>query len=172
MNVTKKMTTITMLLAISILFSLVESMIPIPLPIPGFKLGLANIVGLITLYMFGGKVMIEINFMRVIFVSLLRGTLLGTGFWVSLCGLMVSTIITILAYKKSPMTIYGVSVAGSVTHSIGQVIVITLIYNQFFMQAILPALIILAIPTGLGMALISKAVLIRMKVVYQNHSTI
>ena len=45
MSKTKKMTTITMLIAISILFHMIESMIPIPVPIPGFKLGLANIVG-------------------------------------------------------------------------------------------------------------------------------
>ena len=61
MSKTKKMTTITMLIAISILFHMIESMIPIPVPIPGFKLGLANIVGLIALYLFDEKVMLEVN---------------------------------------------------------------------------------------------------------------
>lgn len=166
MAATKKMTMITMLLAISILFSLIESMIPVPVPVPGFKIGLANIVGLLTLYMYGGKVMFEVNCMRVVFAALLRGTFLGTGFWLSLSGVVLSTCITILAYKKSPMSIYGTSVAGSVFHAIGQVLAITFLYNQFFMQAVLPILILLAIPTGLGMALVSDSILRRIHVPY------
>lgn len=164
MSKTKRMTTITMLIAISILFHMVESMIPVPVPIPGFKLGLANIVGLIALYLFDGKVMLEVNILRVILASLLRGMLFGTSFWLSLCGVLFSSFITILAYRKSPLSIYGVSVAGSVFHSVGQVIAVTFIYQQFFMQAILPILMILAIPTGLSMALISKQVLKRIHV--------
>lgn len=160
-NQTKKMTTITMLIAISILFHMVESMIPLPLPVPGFRLGLANIVGLIALYMFDWKIMIEVNLMRVLLASLLRGTLFGVGFWLSLCGVALSCLIMILARKASPLSIYGVSVAGSVFHSIGQVIAVTYIYQQFFMQAVLPILILLGIPTGLMMALLADMVLKR-----------
>lgn len=167
MDKTKRMTTITMLIAISILFQLVEAMIPVPVPIPGFKLGLANIVGLITLYLFNGKIMLEVNLMRVILAALLRGTLFGTGFWLSLSGMILSTLVMIVAYKKSPLSMYGVSVAGSVFHSIGQVAAITFIYNQFFMQAILPILILLAIPTGIFMAFIGKSVVKNIHITYE-----
>ena len=160
MSKTKKMTTITMLVAISILFHMVESMIPVPVPVPGFKLGLANIVGLVALYIFDAKVMLSVNLMRVLLASLLRGILFGTGFWLSFVGVILSSIACIIA-KKSPMSIYGVSVAGSVFHSIGQVIVVTIIYQQFFMQAVLPILILLGIPTGLFIAHIAKAVIKR-----------
>ncbi len=160
MNKTKKMTTITMLIAISILFHMVESMIPVPVPVPGFRLGLANIVGLVALYLFDAKVMLSVNLMRVLLASLLRGILFGTGFWLSFVGVILSSIACIIA-KKSPMSIYGVSVAGSVFHSIGQVIVVTIIYQQFFMQAVLPILILLGIPTGLFIAHIAKSVIKR-----------
>lgn len=160
---TKRMTQITMLIALSIVFHMVESMVPVPVPIPGFKLGLANIVGLVALYMFGARVMLEVNIMRVLFASLLRGMLFGTGFWLSLTGVLLSSIMTILAYKKSPMSMYGVSVCGSVFHSVGQVIAVTFIYGQFFMQAILPLLILLGIPTGLGIAILAKPVLKRVQ---------
>ena len=163
MSKTKKMTTITMLIAISILFHMIESMIPIPVPIPGFKLGLANIVGLIALYLFDEKVMLEVNLMRVLLASLLRGVLFGTGFWLSLCGTLLSCVACIIAKRYTPMSIYGVSVAGSSFHAIGQVIAITYIYHQFFMQAILPVLILLGIPTGLCMALLANQVLIRLQ---------
>ena len=95
--------------------------------------------------------------------SLLRGMLFGTGFWLSMCGVLLSTLACILA-RRTPMSIYGVSVAGSSAHAIGQVIAVTLIYQQFFMQAILPVLILLGIPTGLFVAHVARAVLKRIHV--------
>ena len=80
MSRTQRMTTITMLTAVSILFHMIESMIPVPVPVPGFKLGLANIVGLIAYYLFDARVMLSVNIMRVVLASLLRGMLFGTGF--------------------------------------------------------------------------------------------
>lgn len=164
MSKTQRMTHITMLVAISILFHMIESMIPVPVPIPGFKLGLANIVGLVAMYLYGPKVMLEVNLMRVVVASLLRGVIFGTSFWLSLTGLLFSCLACIFAYKKTPLSIYGVSVAGSVFHAVGQVIAVTIIYNQFFMQAILPILILLAIPTGIVMAMIATQVVKRLHV--------
>ena len=111
MSRTQRMTTITMLTAISILFHMIESMIPVPVPVPGFKLGLANIVALIAYYLFDAKVMLSVNLMRVVLASLLRGMLFGTGFWLSMCGVLLSTLACILA-RRTPMSIYGVSVGG------------------------------------------------------------
>ena len=85
------MTTITMLTAVSILFHMIESMIPVPVPVPGFKLGLANIVGLIAYYLFDARVMLSVNIMRVVLASLLRGMLFGTGFWLSMRRTAVDT---------------------------------------------------------------------------------
>ena len=61
------------------------------------------------------------------------------------------------------MSIYGVSVAGSVFHAIGQVIMVTFIYQQFFMQAILPLLILLGIPSGLFIAFLADSVVERLQ---------
>ena len=152
-----------MLVALSILFHMIESMIPLPLPVPGFRLGLANIVGLIALYLFSFKAMAGVNLMRVVFASLLRGTLFGTGFWLSLCGVSLSMIACGIAKKYTPMSIYGVSVAGSVFHAIGQVIMVTFLYQQFFMQTILPLLILLGIPSGIFIAFLADSVIVRLK---------
>lgn len=161
---TKRMTTIAMLISISVVFHMIESMIPIPLPIPGFRLGLANIIGLITLYMLDARIMLTVNIMRVLLASLLRGILFGSGFWLSLSGVLLSSCASILAYKKTPMSMYGVSMAGSVFHAVGQVVVITWMYQQFFMQAVLPILIFLGLPTGFLIACIAKEVLKRIKI--------
>ena len=95
MSRTQRMTTITMLTAVSILFHMIESMIPVPVPVPGFKLGLANIVGLIAYYLFDARVMLSVNIMRVVLASLLRGMLFGTGFWLSMCGVLMLSLIHI-----------------------------------------------------------------------------
>lgn len=163
MSKTRKMTQITMLVALSIVFHMIESMIPVPIPVPGFKLGLANIVGMIALYLFDEKVMLEVNLMRVVFASLLRGMLFGTGFWLSLTGVLLSSVAVMIAYRRTPMSIFGVSVCGSVFHAVGQVIAVTYIYSQFFMQAILPLLILAGIPTGLFIAAVAKQVLTRIQ---------
>lgn len=161
---TKRMMYITMLIAISILFHLIESMIPVPVPIPGFKLGLANIVGLIALYMYDAKTMFTVNFMRVILASLMRGILFAPGFWLSLSGVLLSSGIAVIAKKYSPMTIFGVSCASSAFHVIGQVIAVTLLYNQFLMGALLPILLLLSIPTGLFTGLLANQVLKRIMI--------
>lgn len=163
MNKTKKMTTITMLVALSVLFHMVESMIPLPIPVPGFRLGLANIVGLIALYLFDFKIMMGVNLTRVVFASLLKGALFGTGFWLSLCGVILSSLACLLTKKFTSMSIYGVSVAGSIFHAVGQVIMVTFIYQQFFMQAILPLLIVLGIPSGLFIAFLADSVVERLQ---------
>lgn len=163
MTKTKRMVNITMLVAISILFHLIESQIPIPVPIPGFKLGLANIVGLIALYMYDAKVMLGVNLTRVILASLLRGMIFAPGFWLSFCGVILSSIAAILAKRFTPMTMYGVSCASSAFHVVGQVIAVTFLYSQFLMGALLPVLLLLSIPTGLFTGLLARQVLARIK---------
>ncbi len=160
---TKRMMYITMLVAISILFHLIESMIPLPLPIPGFKLGIANIVGLVALYMYDAKIMFTVNFMRVILASLMRGILFAPGFWLSLCGVILSSGAAIIAKRYTPMTILGVSCASAAFHVIGQVIAVTILYSQFLMGALLPILLLLSIPTGLFTGFMAKQVLNRIQ---------
>ena len=164
MNKTRKMMSVTMLVAISILFHLIESMIPIPVPIPGFKLGLANIVGLIALYLYDEKIMLSVNLMRVLLASLLRGILFAPGFWLSLSGVLLSSCAAILAKKYSSMTRFGVSCASSAFHVLGQVIAVTFIYNQFLMGALLPILLLLSIPTGLFTGYLAGQVLERLAI--------
>lgn len=161
---TKRMMYVTMLIAISILFHLVEAMIPLPLPIPGFKLGLANIVGLVALYMYDAKIMLTVNTMRVLLASLMRGILFAPGFWLSLSGILLSSLAAMVAKRYSSMTIFGVSAASSAFHVIGQVIAVTILYSQFLMGALLPILLLLSIPTGLLTGLMAQQVLKRIQI--------
>lgn len=164
MSSVHRLTAFAMLCALAVVFHFIESLIVIPVPVPGFRLGLANIVSLIALYMYDRKAMFAVGIVRVVFASLLRGMLFATSFWLSLAGVLFSAAIMGIAKRCRGFSIYGVSVLGSAFHCVGQVIAITVIYRQFFMQALLPVLVALSIPTGLLIAMLAKQVLTRMRI--------
>ena len=154
MSATRRLTTFTMLCALAILFHYVESLIVIPLPVPGFRLGLANIIALITLYLYDARAMLAVSLMRVLFVSLLQGTLFATSFWLSLSGVLLSCAAMSIARRCRCFSIYGVS---------GQVIAVSWIYRQFFMQALLPLLCALGVLSGLLIGALAHQVLNRLQ---------
>lgn len=158
----QKLTLFAMLCALAIVFHYVESMVVIPLPVPGFRLGLANILSLIALYYFDARALFTIGIVRVLFASLLSGMLFATSFWLSLSGMLLSALAMTIARRCSCFSIYGVSVLGSAAHCVAQVMVVTWIYQQFFMQALLPILVALSIPTGLLIAMLADQVLKRL----------
>lgn len=159
---TRRLTLITMLLAMSILMHMIEPSLPIP--IPGVKLGLANILGLITMFLFGIKSMIMLNFMRVIIASLLRGIIFGTGFWLSIGGVALSSFITIILFKNSRLSPLGLSVASSAFHGLGQILVLMFINDTVMMIYWLPLLWFSSVPTGMVTGTLSALVLKRLKV--------
>ena len=158
---TKRLTILSMLVTMSILLQIIEPVFP--LPVPGVKLGLANIMGLITLYMFSYKEMIGVNVLRVVLASMLRGIIFQTAFWLSLSGVLLSTFAVIILRKITPMSIIGLSVASSVFHCLGQIIGVMFIYQTVYMVSYLPIMWIMSIPAGILTGTISIQVLKRIK---------
>lgn len=158
----KNMMIITMLMAMSIVFHLIEPVLPIP--VPGVKLGLANILGLIALKLFGVKTMYAVNLSRVLIASLLRGILFGTGFWVSLSGVLLSSTFVMLLHRTSKFSVLGLSIAAAAFHNVGQVLMIMFIYSSIFMIYWMPPLIWLSIPTGLLTGILAIGALQRLRV--------
>lgn len=163
---TRRLTLLTMLLAMSILLALIEPALPIP--VPGVKLGLANIMGMITLFLFGIKEMMTVNIMRVIMAALLRGIIFGTGFWLSVSGMLLSSLITILLYKQNKFTKIGISMASSAFHGVGQILALIVINNTVMMVYWLPMLWFSAVPTGYITGTLSVQVLKRLKLTERN----
>ena len=81
----------------------------------------------------------------------MQGTLFSVSFWLSLSGGLLACLAMIIAYKSKAFSIYGVSILGASFHNIGQVIAITWIYQQYFMQLFLPILLALSIVSGILM---------------------
>lgn len=158
----RKMVTVSMLMALAILLHFIDSMIPLPV-IPGFHLGLANIVGLIALFKYDSKTMISVNIMRVLLGALLNGTLFGYVFILSASGVAVSTLTSMLLFRFSGLSKVGISVGSSVAHCVGQIIAGMFLYGQVMMVAFLPFALLMSVPTGIMTGIIATQVLKRIK---------
>ena len=155
----RKISIMAILTAGAIIISIIESFIP-SIGIPGVKLGLANIVVLITLYELGIGEAIFVNLARVFLTGLLRGTILTMGFLMSLTGAILSLGIMILFYlliKK--FSIIGVSVIGAIFHVIGQIVIAMIFLSTPYILYYLPIISVSAIVTGVFVGITAQLVI-------------
>lgn len=146
------------LTALAICIHSLEAMIPIPIAIPGVKLGLANVVALLALVLLDGRGAFTVTLLRIVLTSLLFGTFFTVTFFLSLGGGLLSTLVMIFAYKYlKGFSLIGVSILGAIFHNLGQLAVAGLIMEQPGIFYYLPVLLVSAIPTGLIIGLIVKA---------------
>lgn len=155
----QKIALLGVLLAVTIVIAILESFIP-SFTIPGIKLGFANIIILVTLYEVGIWEAAFINLVRVLIVSLVRGTFLSMGFFMSLTGAFLSLGVMILFYlliKK--FSIIGVSVIGSLFHVIGQILIAMIYMGSVYVVYYLPIIGISAVITGILVGFIARAII-------------
>ena len=146
MKRTKKLALCALLTALSLGLSFMERFVPLPIPLPGIKLGLANVVTLIALYLLGAKPAFGILVARCLLGSLFGGL---TGLAFSLAGGLLSLGVMTLATKAKGLSVYGVSVLGAATHNIAQILVAMGLMASPFVGAYLPWLLLVSIVTGL-----------------------
>lgn len=157
---TKKIAKLSMLLSISVVLGLIESFIPIFNGIaPGVKLGLANIVIVFAIYELSFKDALYISILRVFLIGILRTGLFSITFFFSLVGALLSIIAMYLVKKISNMSVVGVSVCGSIFHSIGQIIVAIIFLSNVNIIYYLPILLISSVITGIVVGIISDKVI-------------
>ena len=155
----QKIALLGVLTAATIVIAIAESFIP-SIGIPGVKLGLANIMILITLYELGILEATGINIARVFVVSLVRGTFLSMGFFMSLTGAVFSLAIMILFYLVvRKFSIIGVSVIGSLFHVFGQILVAIFYLGSGYVIYYLPVIAISAIITGVLVGITAKLII-------------
>ncbi len=127
---TKRLVTLALLLALSIALHYLEGLIPFNL-IPGFRLGLANIISLFALYYFGGISFVFINVARVLIVGMISTGFVSPSFLMSLFGMIISSVITLILYYFIKTSIYGTSIASSLFHVIGQLLAYSIYFDSF-----------------------------------------
>lgn len=149
MNKNKRYALIIILVTNAILISFLESFIPIPIPVPGIKLGLGNIITMIAIVFLSWKDVLFIVIVRSFVVAILTRGVMMLAF--SLSGGILSAIVMLLLYKKLSrfLSIKGISVAGAITHNTTQICVASLILGQVVVLYYLPVLLIAAVVTGL-----------------------
>jgi heptaprenyl diphosphate synthase len=113
--------------AASITLFVIESLFPTP--IPGIRLGLANIFILLALIFFGLKEALLIGILKSIMGSLILARLLTPTFIFSISGTMASTFIMWLIIKsRLPFSLLGISIMGAESHIITQLFLATSIF--------------------------------------------
>ena len=158
-SLTQKIVRLAIFLALGIVLNIIETMIPLPIAIPGIRLGLANTMGLIVLYFYNPKEYLIIGLLRVFLVGLLRTGLGSVAFFLSLAGWFLSSIITLFIYFAKKASIYGLSISSAIFHQVGQIIVVMIIYQLPSMINYLPVLLVSAIISGFLVAFISSKIL-------------
>ena len=153
----KKYTRLSLLIALSVVLSLIESVIPIFNGyIPGLKLGLANTIILFVLYKYTVKDSLYVSIIRVLIVGVLRTGLFSINFFFSLSGAILSIVMMYICKKTTKLSIVGISVIGSIFHSLGQIIIAIISIKNINMIYYLPWLLLFSIPTGIITGIISK----------------
>lgn len=148
MGKTRKLTLCAVLLSLALALSYLERFIPLQMviPLPGVKLGLANIVTLIALYLLGPKAAFAILVPRCIMGAIFGGGI--TGLLFSLTGGLLAMSTMVLCRRVPFFSVYGVSILGAAAHNIGQILAAMVLLQSVYVAGYLPYLLLVAIATG------------------------
>ena len=150
-----------MFTALAMIFSYVEVLIPINLGIPGMKLGLANLVVVVTLYTMGAPMAFAVSMIRIMLVSMTFGSF--SAMLYSMAGGLLSFCGMALLKKIPNFSVIGVSLLGGVLHNTGQLLVAMAVVENINLIAYLPPLMIAGMVTGILIGIVSAQVIPRIK---------
>ena len=158
---TRKIARMGLLVALSMILSYVESLIPAFVAVPGVKVGLANIVVIFALYTLEPIEALIVSLLRVILSSFLFGSVLSLLY--SLSGALLSLGGMILMKKLKIFSTTVVSVTGGVLHNVGQILVACLVLETDVLLYYLPVLILSGVITGAVIGIIASLVIKRLE---------
>ena len=157
MNRTKKLVYLSLMISQSLVLYIIESFLP-PLSFiaPGAKLGLANIITLSVLYIYGVRDAFVVLSMRILISSLFSGGV--SSFIYSISGGMLSLLAMSATKKLSrfDISIVGVSVSGALFYNIGQLLAAAAIIRNIKILMYLPVLAYVSVGTGIFVGIVSK----------------
>ncbi len=158
---TRKLVYLGLMVGMAMGLHIFESMIPIPAPFPGAKLGLANIVTLFVIVNFGPKEAVMVTIMRTLLGSLMTGTFFNITFFLSFAGGVTSSLVMGVAYQflRDNFSLVGISVLGALTHNVVQVAVAAYFVSTAGIFFYLPYLLLFALPTGFFVGMVTKQML-------------
>ena len=157
----RKIASYGLFIALAFIFSYIESLIPIPFPVPGIKLGLANLVVIIAIYGIGVKEALVLSVVRVLLVGFTfrdPSTILF-----SLAGGLLSWLSMVIFMKLKLFSMIGVSIIGGIAHNVGQIIVAILYVNNTSLIYYLPVLMISGVISGTLIGILGALIIKRIQ---------
>jgi len=158
---TKKMVILSSLIAIAMILSYVEHLVPAFVAVPGVKMGLSNIATVFALYTLGWPFAICVSVVRVFLSGLLFGNLFSLIY--SFSGAALALSVMILLKRIDKFSTVGVSVAGGVMHNVGQIIAACIVMNSAAISLYVIPLIISGTLAGIVIGLLSGILIERIK---------
>lgn len=162
----KKVAMTGMFVALAMIFSYVEVLIPINFGIPGMKLGLANLVVVVTLYVLGAKLAFAVSLLRIVLVAMTFGNM--SAMLYSMAGGLLSFLGMALLKRIPGFSVIGVSISGGVLHNVGQLLVAMAVVENIHLMGYLPALMIAGLLTGMAIGFVALQVIPRVKPVMKS----
>lgn len=157
---TKKIANYGLLVALAFIFSYIEFLIPINFGVPGIKLGLANLVVIIALYISGIPAAFAISIIRIILNAFTFGNVAAMMY--SLAGGILSLLVMIIAKKTGKLSTLGVSVLGGVFHNVGQIVVAIIVLETNRLIYYLPMLIVAGLAAGVVIGILAAEIIKRL----------
>ncbi len=156
----KKTAYLGLFLALALICSYVESLIPFSVGIPGVKLGLANIVVILMLYETQARFALLISILRIVLAGLLFGNLFSILY--SLAGGLLSFLCMALLKQTGKFRIISVSAVGGITHNLGQILLAAVIVENKNLLCYFPLLLLAGIATGILIGITAQEILLRL----------
>lgn len=155
----KKTAVSGMLTALAFLFSYIEAMFPLPFPVPGMKLGLANLVTVAALYCLGERPAFLISMLRILLTGLTFTSL--SMMLYSLAGGLLSFFCMSIGKRYTELSVAGISILGGVTHNLGQLLVAVFVLKTSSLLYYFPPLMVMGATAGLVTGLLGGLVIRR-----------
>ncbi len=149
----KKTAALGFLLALSMILSYIESILPLSIGIPGIKLGLPNLIVVILLYLYGEKEALSVNILRIVLTGFMFGNLFAILY--ALAGALFSFTVMLIMKKTDIFSVAGVSIGGGVFHNMGQLIVAMFVVETYAPIFYLPMLLAAGVATGFIIGVVS-----------------
>lgn len=161
-NKPKNIALLSIYIAIAFIFGYIESLFPLPIPFPGIKLGLANLVIVLALYQLGFSYAITISFLRNLLNAFTFGSLFS--FFYSLTGSFASLLAMqlIKQSKKTQLSLISISCVGGIIHNMGQFAVAACLVGISAIRPYLPFLYFAGLVAGVLIGIFAKLCLKRL----------
>ena len=156
----RKVATLGLFAAVAIIFGYVESLVPIAVGIPGIKLGLANLSVLFILERYSLKEALIVSVIRILVIGFMFGNLFSILY--SMAGALLSLGVMTFLRKRASASILAVSMAGGITHNIGQLIIAMFIVENRSLLYYAPVLLIAGMITGFVIGILTGETLKRL----------